>query len=196
MAAARALARRTFADARVRTLSFAAFFALYGLAQAAAYKKAYSTLADRLSLASNFGNNAGLKLFYGTPHHLETVGGYVAWRVGGVAALVAAFFGLLAAVRAFRSEEESGRFEIVAAGALTRRAGFWARLAAVGATIATVWLAMLLGLVVAGLSAGDSALLALGVVSVAAVYTCVGLIASQLMPTGAGALQLGGAVFG
>src|SRR5581483_3980659 len=195
MGPTRALARRAFADARLRTASFAALFAVYGLAQSAAYAKAYPTLADRQSLASSFGNNAGLKLFYGTPHQLETVGGYVAWRVGGVTALAAAVFGLLAAVRAFRSEEESGRFEILAAGAITRRGAFWARLLAIGATIALLWLAFVLGLVVTGLSPADSAFLGLAVIAVAAVYAGVGLVAGQLMPSG-GALQLGGAVFG
>ncbi len=196
MGATQALARRAFADARLRTASFATLFAVYGLAQSAAYTKAYPTLADRQSLASTFGNNAGLKLFYGTPHHLETVGGYVAWRVGGVAALAAAIFGLLSAVRAFRSEEESGRFEILAAGAITRGAAFWARLLAIAATVAVLWLAFVLGLVVTGLSPADSAFLGLVVTAVAAVYIGVGLVAGQLMPSDSGALQLGGAVFG
>jgi ABC-2 type transport system permease protein len=194
--AARTLFRRAFADARVRTLSFAAFFALYGLAQGVGYTKTFPTEADRLHFAQSFGNDASLKLFYGTPYHIETIGGYVAWRVGGISTLVAAFFGLLAAVRAFRSEEESGRFELVAVGAITRRAAFVARLAAVAATLAVVWLATFVGVVAGGLPAAGAAVFALGVVSVAAVYTGVGLVAGQLMPSGAGALQLGGAVFG
>lgn len=196
MGPTQALTRRAFADARLRTIVFAALFAVYGLAQSIGYAKAYPTLADRQSIANTFGNSAGLKLFYGTPHHLETVGGYVAWRVGGVTALAAAVFGLLAAVRAFRSEEESGRFEILAAGAITRRAAFWARLLAIGATIAVLWLAFVLGLVVTGLSPADSTFLGLVVIAVAAVYVGIGLVAGQVMPSGSGALQLGGAVFG
>src|SRR5438067_6051840 len=152
MQPAKTLLLRASADARVRTLCFAAFFAIYGLAQGAGYKKTFPTVADRLNFARNFGNDASLKLFYGVPHHIETVGGYVDWRVGGVTALVAAFFGLLAAVRAFRGEEDSGRFEIVAAGAVTRRTAFVSRLVAVGCTIAVIWLVLLLGVVAVGLS--------------------------------------------
>jgi ABC-2 type transport system permease protein len=59
-----------------------------------------------------------------------------------------------------------------------------------------LWLALLLGLAAGGFSATDAALLALGVAAVAAVYAGAGLVASQLMPTGSGALQLGGAVLG
>src|SRR5581483_7267816 len=73
---------------------------------------------------------------------------------------------------------------------------FWARLLAIGATIALLWLAFVLGLVVTGLSPADSAFLGLAVIAVAAVYAGVGLVAGQLMPSGGGALQLGGAVFG
>ena len=196
MGAARALARRTFAAARVRTLSFALLFAAYALANAAGYTKTYPTLAGRLSFAQSFANNPALKLFYGTPHHVETLGGYVSWRVGGIASLVAAFFGILAAVRALRSEEDAGRYELVAAGALTRRAAFAARIAGIGAAVAALWLATLVGLVAGGLLAEGSAYLALGVVGVAAVYVGIGALASQLMPSGRGALQLAGAVFG
>ncbi len=196
MEAAKALALRTFADARVRMISFALLFFGYALANAAGYKKAYPTLADRLGFAQSFGNNSAVRLFYGTPHHLETLGGYASWRVGGIASLAAAFFGAFAAVRALRSEEETGRFELVASGAITRRAAFVARLAAIGATIVVLWLAALLGLAAGGLPAGGSAYLALAIVSVAAVYAGIGALASQLIPSGAGALELAGAVLG
>lgn len=196
MRAARALALRTFAGARVRTLSFALLFAGYALANGVGYIKTYPTLAGRLSFAESFGNNPALKLFYGTPRHLETLGGYVSWRVGGIAALFAAFFGVLTAVRALRSEEEAGRYELVAAGAITRGAGFAARIAAIGVTVALLWLASLIGLVAGGLPVWGSAYLAFAIVSVAAVYAGAGALASQLMPSGRGALQLAGAVFG
>ena len=194
--AARALARRTFADARIRTLSFALLLAGYAVANAAGYAKAYPTLADRLSFAASFGDNPALRLFYGSPHHLETLGGYVAWRVGGVASLFAAFFGILAAVRALRSEEEAGRYEIIAAGAISRGAGFGARIAAIAATVVVLWLASLIGLVAGGLPASGSAYLALAILSAAGVYAGVGALTSQLMPSGRGALQLAGAVLG
>jgi ABC-2 type transport system permease protein len=196
MGTAKALALRAFADARVRTLSFALIFFLYAVAQVAGYKKAFPTLADRISVAQSFNNNAALELFYGTPHHMETIGGYVSWRVGGLLALCAAFFGAYIAVCALRTEEESGRFEIVIAGAIGRGAAFTARTAAIGTTIAVLWLATTVGLAAGGLPAAGSASLALGIVSVAAVYAGLGAVASQFAPTGRGALQLVGAVLG
>ena len=149
MKAAAAYARRTFADARIRTGCFAALFVFAAYANAAGYRHSYPTAADRLAFAHTFGANKTVRLFYGTPHDLLTVGGYAAWRVGGSLSIFAAFWGLLAAVRAIRVEEESGRQELVLAGVLGRRAAYAAILAAVAAGAVILWLAL-----TAGLSAG------------------------------------------
>lgn len=192
---AEALALRTLADARVRTLGFALLLGGFAAAQAAGYRRLYPTLADRLEFARTFGENKAARLFYGTPYRLDTVGGYVGWRAG-LLVLFAAFFGLFAAVRAFRGEEEAGRIELVAAGAITRSASCWARLAAVGAMIIVLWLAVFLGLIVSRLPLLGSAYLATVIVAPGVVYAGVGMLASQLMPSGAGALELGGGVLG
>ena len=91
--------RRAFLDARIRTIAFAYVFAVYSYIQPVGYRNAYPTLPDRLAFAHSLGNNKGLRLLYGDPHDIVTVGGYTAWRVGGVLAIAAALFGLLAAVR-------------------------------------------------------------------------------------------------
>jgi ABC-2 type transport system permease protein len=194
MGALKALALRTAADARVRTLSFAAIFAIYAVGNVYGYGRTYPTVADRIQFAQTFGENKAIRLFYGTPYSLETVGGYTAWRVGGLLAIAAAFLGAMAATRALRGEEESGRAEIVAAGAATRAGLFFARIAAIAITQAVVLLAMWLGLVIGGLPALGSAYLVLVVTAVAAVYMGVGAVASQLASTGREALELAGAV--
>ncbi|HWB22878.1 MAG TPA: ABC transporter permease subunit [Gaiellaceae bacterium] len=196
MSPARALALRTLADARVRTGSFGALFFGIGYAVTAGYVKTNPTLADRIQFARAFANNMVFRLFYGTPHNLDTVGGYASWRGGGVLALFAAYFGAAAAVRALRGEEESGRFEVVAAGAITRRSAVAARLAAVGATVAALWLAALLGFAAGGLGGSGSAYLALAVVTAAAVYAAIGALTSQLAPSRRTALELAGLVIG
>ncbi len=187
---ARALALRTLGDARVRTLSFALLFAGIALANTAGYRNTYPTLADRLRFAQSFGENKAARLFFGTPHDLETVGGYASWRVSGLLSVFAAFFGILAAVRALRGEEDAGRQEIVAAGAITRQAGFTARVGAVGVTVAVLWLGLVIGLVGGGLPVTGSAYLALATVSAAVLYVGIGALASQLLPTRRGALEL------
>jgi ABC-2 type transport system permease protein len=191
-----ALVRRAFRDGRVRTIAFAYLFAGYSYIQPVGYRHAYPTQSSRVVFAHAFANNAGLRLFYGEPHDLLMVSGYTAWRVGGTLAIFAAVFGLLAAVRALRTEEDTGRIELVLAGGVGRGTAFLSAMVAIAAGMSVLWLAEFVGFVVGGLAAGGSAYLALATVSVVPVCVGVGAVASQLAPTRRIALELGGAVVG
>jgi ABC-2 type transport system permease protein len=192
--ATRAVVARSFADERVRTASFATFFALIAFAQTYGYRHSYPTLADRAAFARTFGANRTLQLFYGVPHDLLSVGGYVAWRVGGIASIFAAVWGLLAAVRALRAEEDAGRRELVLAGTIGRGAAYLASLAAVAAGAAVLWFGLFLGLLAGRLPAGGSAYLALATVSAVPVFAAVGALASQVAGSRRVALELSTAV--
>jgi ABC-2 type transport system permease protein len=185
--------RRAFLDARTRTVAFAYIFAVYSWVQAAAFHHTYPTLADRVAFARSFAGNAAIRLFYGYPYHVVTVGGYSAWRVGGTLALAAAVFGLLAAVRALRAEEDAGRAEIVLAGVVGRRLAFTSSMTAIGLGVAVLWLAEFAGFVLAGLPVAGSAYLALGTALVIPVFVAIGAVASQLASTRRIALSLGAA---
>ena len=193
---ARALARRAFRDARVRTIAFGYLFAVYAYIQPVGFRHAYPTLSDRLGFAHSFANNDALRLFYGYPYDPLTVGGYSAWRVGGTLAIVAAVFGLLAAVRAPRTEEDTGRMELVLAGIVRRQTTYLSAMAAIAAGIVILWLAEFAGFLAGGLPGGGSAYLALATISVVPVYVGVGALTSQLAPTRRIALELGGAIVG
>jgi ABC-2 type transport system permease protein len=188
-----AIARRAFADGHIRTYSFALLFFITTYANVVAYRSAYPALSDRLALARSLGMNDAVRLFYGKPYDLLTVGGYAAWRIGGVLTLLAAVWGLLAAIRAMRAEEDAGRAELVLAGIVARRNVYLAALAAILAGIALLWLAGFLGLAVAKLPVSGSAYMTLAVVSVAAVFVGVGALASQLAPSRRFAIELSSA---
>ena len=113
--AARALVRRGLRDARVRTVAFAYLFVAVGYINASTYTSLYPTVRSRMAFAASFANNKAVVLFYGKAYTLLTAGGYAAWRTGGTLALFAAVFGIFAAVRATRTEEEAGRAELVLA---------------------------------------------------------------------------------
>jgi polyether ionophore transport system permease protein len=183
MSPARAIARRTLADSRVRTISFAALFALYGFVQVAAYRSSYSTEAERRAFAESFGNDKAIRLFYGIPHNLLAVSGYAAWRVGGVLAIFSAVFGALAAVRALRTEEEAGRQELVLAGVVSRRQVAAAVLAALAIETVVLWAGLFAGLAAGRLTIGGSAYLALATVTPIPVFVGVGALASQVFAT-------------
>ncbi len=190
---AAALFRRAFLDARTRTIAFAYVFAVYSWLESAAYRSTYPTQADRIDFARSFAGNDAIRLFYGFPYDVVTVGGYSAWRVGGTLALAAAAFGVLAAVRAFRTEEDAGRTEIVLAGCVPRRTSYLSAMAAIGAGTFLLWFAEFAGLVVGHLSVAGSAYLALATVSVVPVFVGIGAVASQLAPNRRVALALSGA---
>jgi ABC-2 type transport system permease protein len=177
----------------LRTVSFAYLFAAIAYIQPVAYHRAYPTLSSRLAFARSFADNKAIRLFYGVPHDLLTVGGYSAWRVGGTLAIFAAVFGLLAAVRALRTEEDTGRMELVLAGIVGRGTAYLSAMAAIAAGTLILAMAEFAALVLAGLAAGQSTYLALATTSVVPVFVGVGAVASQLAPTRRMALEFGGA---
>jgi ABC-2 type transport system permease protein len=190
-AAPLAIVRRAFADGRIRTLSFAALFAFMAYVNVIGYEHSFPTLRDRLDFIRSFGNDASVRLFYGHPYDLLHAGGYVAWRVGGFGAILAAAWGVLAAVRALRTEEDAGRWELLLAGAVRRRDAYLAALAAIAGGWLVLWLGLWLGCMAGGLAAGGAAYLALAALTPALVFTGVGALASQVAPTRRVALELG-----
>jgi ABC-2 type transport system permease protein len=188
-----ALIRRRLLDVRVMTAACAYLFAIYAYIQPSGYRTAYKTAAERLAFAESFGTSKGLRLLYGLPHDVATVNGYVAWRVGGVLAIVAAVYGLFAGARLTRGEEDSGRLELVLAGPIGRTSVGLATLAALAAGTAVLWVAQLAGLLVGGVPFGGAAYLSLATASVIPVCAAVGAFTGQLAPERGLALRLGGA---
>ena len=190
---ASALVARTFRDGRVLTVVFTYLFLVYSFVQPVGYRRIYTTAAGREAFARSFGTNPGLRLLYGEPHDVAAVSGYTAWRVGGVLAIAAAVFGLLASVRALRGEEDAGRAELTLAGIVSRRTAYLSAMAAIGAAALILWAAEFAGFAAGRLPVAGSAYLALATVSVIPVIAGVGGVASQLASTRRIALEIGGA---
>jgi ABC-2 type transport system permease protein len=195
MAAARAIALRTLRDARTRTIAFALVFLAGAAAQGASYRSAYPTLADRERLAQTFGSNQAVRLLYGVPHDLLTVGGFMSWRLGSLT-IFAGLFGVLAAVRAMRAEEEAGRMDIVLSGVVGRATAFRAALAGIAASAAIVWVAVFVGVLAGRAGAGGSAYLALSLMTPIPVFVGIGAVASQIAPTRRMATAIGSGALG
>src|SRR5215470_7802866 len=191
-----ALVGRAFRDARTLTIVFTYLFAVYSFVQPVGYRRVYTTPASREAFAHSFGTNPGLRLLYGEPHNVAAVAGYTAWRVGGVLAIAAAIFGVLASVRALRGEEEAGRTELVLAGIVTRRTVYLSAMAAIGGATLILWAAEFAGFAVGGLPMGGSAYLALATASVIPVFAGIGAVASQIAPSRRIAAEVSGGAVG
>jgi polyether ionophore transport system permease protein len=189
-----ALARRMFRDARIRTIAFAYAFAAYSYVQPAGFRSTYPTLADRIGFAHSFAGNSAIRLFYGYPYDPVTIGGYSAWRVGGTLAIAAAVFGVLAAVQALRTDEDTGRMELILAAPVTRSSVFLTAMAAIAVGLVLLWFAATVGYIAGGLPAGSSAFLALSTVSVAAVFVGIGAVISEVSPMRRIARELGSGI--
>ena len=99
-------------------------------------------------------------------------------------------------MRALRTEEDTGRMELVLAAPVGRGTTYLSALAAIAAGAVILGIAEFAGLVLSGLPAGGSAELALATTSVVPVFAGVGALASQLASTRRMALELGGAAVG
>ncbi|MGR6997226.1 hypothetical protein ACU686_02430 [Yinghuangia aomiensis] len=164
------------------------------LATGSSFGSLYDTAQKRADLAASMNGNASLRAFYGPMFGWDGTGALTAWRF---TVLGAALTGLMAAfvvVRHTRDDEESGRQELVSAGAVGRRAPLTAALGtAVGAGFA-VGLCVALGSAANGGSVAGAAMFGLDLAAGAAVFAGVAAVAAQVAETGRGARGIAGAV--
>src|SRR6266496_3276056 len=114
-------------------------FALMVWALVSQFAKEYPTAADRARLVETMGADVGSQAIFGPAHHLDTVAGYTAYHAVGVLGLVVAVWGLLAATRLLRGEEQAGRWELLLAGQTTRRRATAAAIGGLGIGLLTLW---------------------------------------------------------
>ncbi|MFI5036736.1 MAG: hypothetical protein ACHQFZ_11110 [Acidimicrobiales bacterium] len=177
-------------------------FGAYVATQALAYATGYKSLAARKLLALQFGSNPGIAALVGPAIRIDTVPGYTAWKCLTVLAITGAVWGLLIATRLTRGEEDAGRWELLLAGATTRRAA--ARQAMVALFAGLVALFVVTGALTTlvgrssrvGVDARAAWFFSLTVVAGAAMFLAVGALAGQLAATRRQAAGYAAAVLG
>lgn len=164
-----------------------AFMALFPLLIAIATIKAYPTADDMTRFAAeSLGNPT--ELAARGPVFAATVGGLTAWACASSGVLVGGVVSMLVVVRHTRADEQAGRRELLAAGALGRHAPLAAALAVVaGANLVIAALAAA-GLVGVGLPAAGAVALGLVLGLGSLVFGAVGAVTAQLVE-GAGAAR-------
>ena len=169
--------------------------------QAAAYGNAYPTLAARERLALSLGRNAGLAALVGPARRIDTVAGFMSWRLG-VLSIIGAIWGLLIATRLLRGEEEAGRWELLLSGQTTRRRAAAQALAGLAAGLLALWaLTALLAAAEGSRSSVDfsmsaSLFYALAASASAAMFVAIGALTGQLAATRRQANSIAAAIFG
>jgi ABC-2 type transport system permease protein len=190
------LLRHELRNQRRQALAWISGLTLVGVSGVAGYRSAYPTQAARDQIARTLASNPAFNALYGEPRHIETVTGFAAWRLGGVFVIIAAVWGLLAATRLTRGEEEAGRTDLVATGAVTAVQRVRSALLSLAAVYATAWVAITGGLAVGGTPLGGGALVALVIVAGAVAFAALGAATGELCSTRRAAAGLAGAVLG
>jgi ABC-2 type transport system permease protein len=183
------IGRLTFRKALRSSVLCGYGFGLYIASTALGYAATYKTQSQRDRLAATFGSNAGVSALVGPARQVQTVAGFTVWKSFAALTVVGAVWGLLAATRLLRGEEDVGRWELLLAGPTTRARAAGLALAGLAADLLIFWALTAVIIIVAGrsskvrISLGPALYLALCLVAGAAIFLAVGALASQLAPT-------------
>jgi ABC-2 type transport system permease protein len=192
------------ATAKRAARSGAVWGALFGLLvmnEALSYHTNFPTAESRAAAVSA-GASRGLTAVIGPAREVDTVGGWMAWRTFGLLIIVGAIWGLLAATRLLRREEDTGRWELYLAGQTARRHAAGQGLSGLAAGFLTLWALTAALTVISGsrptveLPVSASLFYATAVTASAAMFLAIGALASQLSATRRQANGLAAAVFG
>ncbi len=184
---------------RTRLLVIAAILATSSISVVVGYRDTYPTAAERIRFAEAFQGDLVLRLFYGVPQDIATVGGYAEFRLVGILSVITAGWAVFAAARALRGEEETGRWELMLTGAVGRGGACFAAMLALLVECLVLWLSAAIALLLVGSIPGDftisqAMLTAAAFVAPAALFATIGALACQLVGTTRGAQALGGAL--
>lgn len=148
--------------------------------QAASVKGLYATQAEFDKAAQSMAGNAAFIAMAGPARALNTVGGQVTWQASAFGAILAGLMSMFLIGRHTRAEEESGRDDLVRAGAVGR----FAPLAAASSVVlcANILLGGLVAasLIAYGLAVPGSVNLGLAATLSGLVFGSVALVAAQL----------------
>jgi ABC-2 type transport system permease protein len=161
---------------------------------AASTVKLYPTHADLADLAKGLADTPATLAFYGPAAQLDTIGGVVMWKPGGVLLVLAGLMAILTVVRHTRAEEEAGLAELTGAGSVGRLSSLLAALLL--ATLASVALGVLVVATLAADHAGGEGALGAGLsfTAMGFAYAAIAAVAAQVCLTGRAANGLAGAV--
>lgn len=148
--------------------------------QAKSVEAMYPTAEDLEQAAVAMSSNQAMLAMTGPARALDTIGGQVAWQSAAYGAVVAGLMSMLIVGRHTRMEEETGRAELIRAGAIDRLAPLTSAVAL--AMLANVVLGSVVGggLIAYGLPAAGSMALGASLTLVGWVFTGVAAVAAQL----------------
>jgi len=202
MRAELAVAHRAFRQLWLTATVWAVVFGATVAASAVTYVSSFPDLASRQQIAASTGQDAGVSMLLGPISAIDTVGGYTVYKCYVFLTTIGAIWGLLAATRLLRGEEDTGRWQLVLAGGTRASRATLATLAALAGAVAIVFAGTVGGTLLAarnpdvGFATGDALVYGLSIATAPAVFIALGALTSQLGRSRRVATGLGMTVFG
>lgn len=147
---------------------------------AAATTALYPTAEALAGAGSAIDTTPALLALYGPLHDTTSVAELAMWKPGGSGAIIVAVLMLLTAVRHTRTEEETGRLELLGSAVVSRSAPLVAALVVGFGAALVLGVLTALALVAVGLPVAGSIAFGAAWAGCAAVFTGVGAVAAQL----------------
>jgi len=181
---------------RIMIPLYIAIFVMIVASTASQSESLYATQAERNDYAATVAGNPGMVALVGPAYAVTNVGGDTACQMGGLGAVAAALMSMVLIGRHTRTEEQSGRSELVRAGVLGRYAPTVAALVIVVATNLVLAGAIAASLIAMDLATAGSIALGVQLGAVGLAFGGVAAVAVQVNQTTSGAYGLVGAVLG
>ena len=163
---------------------------------ATATKDLYPDPADLATAAETINATASLVALYGKVYDPTSLGAVSLIKMTAFGAALVSILFVFITVRHSRSEEESGRLELVQAGAVGRAAPLAAAVAVGMGASAVLGTGVALGLGLVGLPAPGAVAFGLGWASSGIVFTAIAAVAAQVTTSARAAIGLGVAMVG
>ncbi|GAA3343876.1 exporter of polyketide antibiotics [Amorphoplanes nipponensis] len=190
----RTLARLALRLDRVRLTAWILGLSVMPMGTAANYFQLYPT-EQELRAVSGVLTNPSLVALSGPLFDLS-IGGLTAWKIGVTEFILVALMSMLTVVRHTRTEEETGRLELLGATVIGRYAPLTAALLVTTLANVTIGVLAALGLTATGLPAAGSVAFGLATALVGTLFAAVAAAAAQVTGSARAATGITGAVLG
>jgi ABC-2 type transport system permease protein len=190
----RALVRLALRLDRVRLTVWVVVLAITPMVTATNYKNLYPTQAD-LAAAGVVISNPSLEAI-GGPLFSVSIGGVTAWKVGTTMFILAALMSMLTVVRHSRTEEETGRAELLGATVVGRYAPLTAALVTAAIADLAAGVLVTLGLLGVGQPVAGSVAFGLATALAGLMFAAIAAVTAQLSTSARTANAIAAAVLG
>jgi ABC-2 type transport system permease protein len=175
---------------RIRLCAWIAGITFIPVVTYGTFNSLYPTIADRISLSVTLQSNPAFALLLGPAANIGEAGGYTGWRTLMISAGFLGVMSIMTVVRHTRTDEETGRTELLAAGCVGRLAFLAAGVATAGLACLATGGAIAVCLIAAGADPTGAVAYGAAAAATGVVFAAVAAVAVQIATFGRTAISL------